>query len=165
VEPGRADDQAASGLRRARAAAVGSPDPGPAPREHSTRGGARCHQGGAPGGFRRAAAQTTRAPYRRPRVQLPEVPEVAAAARHSTHHPRAARPTRAACRGPWQTAGLRPGRLPAAQRGGAVRKQAQAVARDSYTLREAGRKLPSGGGHRRADDLGSIMSHQARSCP
>jgi transposase len=57
VEPGRADDQAASGLRRARAAAVGSRDPRPAPREHSTRGGTRRHQGGAPGGFPRAAAK------------------------------------------------------------------------------------------------------------
>jgi transposase len=90
AEPGRADDQAAFGLRRARATAIGGRDSGPAPREHPTRSGARHHQGGAPEGLRRAATQTTRASYRRPRLQLPEVPEAAAAARHPAHHPRAA---------------------------------------------------------------------------
>lgn len=106
-----------------------------------------------------AAAQTTRSPHRRPRVQLPEVPEAAATTRHSAHHPGAARQTRAACRVPRQTAELRPGRLPDAQRGGAVREPAKTVAGDRHTLREAGEQLPGDGGHRSAYGLADVVNH------
>ena len=47
-----------------------------------------------------------------------------------------------------------------AQRGREVRKRAQAVARDSYALREAGRELPGGGCDRCADDLVGLMNRQ-----
>jgi hypothetical protein len=42
----------------------------------------------------------------------------------------------------------------------AVRKQAPAVARDSNSLRDAGRELPGGGSDRCADDLVGLMYRQ-----
>jgi len=38
--------------------------------------------------------------------------------------------------------------------------EAQAVARDSPTLREAGRELQGGGGKHLADDLDSLVNYQ-----
>ncbi len=82
-EAGRADDQGASCLRQARSGAVGGRDPGPAPRGHAARGGARCHPGGAP--RHRPTTQASRKGDRRPRLRLPELPLIVAAAGHPAH--------------------------------------------------------------------------------
>jgi hypothetical protein len=67
---------------------------------------------------------------------------------------------RRAGRVPWKTAKLRPGRLPEAQRGGAVRESAKTVAGNRHALREAGKQLPSDRGHRRAADLANnVVNH------
>src|SRR5215211_2714079 len=73
-----------------------------------------------------------------------------------------ARPTRAARWAPRSQAGLRCERLPATQRGGAVREPTQAVARDRHPVREAGGQLPGHGGHHRADGLSGLVNHQTR---
>ena len=67
--------------------------------------------------------------------QLPHLPEPFKEAGRSSHHSRAARPTRAAREASGTQAGLREGNLSQAQRGGAVREQAQAVAGDSHAPR------------------------------
>ena len=56
-------------------------------------------------------------------------------------------------------------RLPATQRGGAVREPAQAVARDRHPVREAGGQLSGHGGHRRADGLAGLVNYQTRLSP
>src|SRR5829696_1000360 len=88
AQPWRANDQAASGLRRQGPAAVGGRDPGPAPREHPARGGTRRDTCEAPR-WSRAAEQAPDAADRGQGLQLPELPAALAATRHPAHDTRA----------------------------------------------------------------------------
>ena len=84
AEPKGADNQAAPLLRRQGEASLGLGHARTVPREHPAGGGARRDPGGAP--QPRTAAQTPRAPARRPGLQLPSLPGAAAfsAASHTS---------------------------------------------------------------------------------
>ena len=97
----------------------------------------------------------------RQRLQLPELSKVVAGTRDQAHHTRAARPARASYEASRKAAEFRHHDLREAQRSREVRKQAQVVARDSHSLREAGRELPGSGGNRCADDLVGLMNRQS----
>lgn len=91
AKPRGPEHQAAPRLRRERPPALGRTHPWSASRKHAASASARRHQGASSRGSG-PTAQETRVPHRRPGVQLPELPEVAAETWHPAHDPRAARP-------------------------------------------------------------------------
>jgi hypothetical protein len=152
-------------LRREGAAALGRRDGGPAPREHAAWGGTRCHLGATSSGCCRTSPQTSRAPHCRQGLQLPELSTVVAGTRDQAHHPREARPAGASYEASRKAAEFQHHDLREAQRSRKMRKQTQAVARDSHALREAGRELPGSGCNRCTDDLVGLVNRQMHPSP
>ena len=160
AEPRGVYDQAAPCLRRQGSAAFCRGHARAATREHAAGSGPGVDPGAA--SRRGAPAQSSGPPPSRPGLQLPDLPRASAAALHPAHDPRASRSARTEVDAPGTAAELRRRPLRPAQRGGALRGQAQAVAGDRNALREARGQLPGGGGHRRARGLVNRLRAQAR---
>ena len=131
---------------------VRCPHAAAAARQHASRAGAR-RDPGLPSWWEQATAQAARPGDRRKRVQLPGA---AAAARDRAHDRRAAGPASTSADTAGPTFGVRCGDVQAAQRGGAVRQSAEAVARRGDTLREAGGELSGDGGAGRSHALAPV---------
>jgi hypothetical protein len=128
----------------------------------TSRGGAGWDSGAARGGTSGSPAQTSRPPPGRSGLRL-RCPQAALeGSGHPPHHPPKARSQAKESRSGRKTGRFRRYLVRETQRGGEVRKQAQAVARYSDSLREAGTQLPSGGGDRVFDDVVGMMIRQTR---